>query len=162
MIRRRSGIAADLVQAAARFERWRRGASATGRIPDSLWNLAVDLAREHGLSRNATTLKLGYYDLKKRVAERTALGTKGTKTSIPERARGVKGPPGLFFDGESPIKPTRLVKINVTSPEDRATVGTDPSAARGAKTEGWATPVLDWAGRPPSFACRTFGFGTRR
>ena len=72
MIRRRSGISADLVQAAARFDRWRRSASAVGRIPDSLWKLAVDLAREHGVSRTATTLKLGYYDLKKRV-ERTAL-----------------------------------------------------------------------------------------
>jgi hypothetical protein len=72
MIRRRSGISADLVQAAARFERWRRGTSAAGRIPDSLWKLAVNLAREHGLSRTATTLKLGYYDLKKRVAERAA------------------------------------------------------------------------------------------
>jgi hypothetical protein len=35
--------------------------------------LAADLAREHGLSRTATTLKLGYDDLKKRVAERAAL-----------------------------------------------------------------------------------------
>ena len=73
MVRRRSGVSADLVQAAARFDRWRRSESATGRIPDSLWKLAVDLAREHGLSRTATTLKLGYYDLKKRVVERTAL-----------------------------------------------------------------------------------------
>ena len=47
MSRRRSGSSADLVQAAARFDRWRRSASATGRIPDSLWMLAVDLTREH-------------------------------------------------------------------------------------------------------------------
>lgn len=73
MARRRNGISADLVHAAARFDEWRRSASAAGRIPDSLWNLAADLAREHGLSRTATALKLGYYDLKKRVAERAAL-----------------------------------------------------------------------------------------
>lgn len=73
MARRRNGISADLVHAAARFDEWRRSALATGHIPDSLWNLAANLAREHGLSRTATALKLGYYDLKKRVAERAAL-----------------------------------------------------------------------------------------
>lgn len=73
MTRRRKRISADLAHAAAQFDQWRRSASSTGRIPDSLWNLAVDLAPEHGLSRTATTLKLGYYDLKKRVAERAAL-----------------------------------------------------------------------------------------
>ena len=77
MIRRLRGSSAGLVQAAARFDRWRRSASARRRIPDSLWKLAVDLAREHGVSRTATTLKLGYYDLKKRVVERAALAQRG-------------------------------------------------------------------------------------
>lgn len=72
MNRRRNGISADLAQAATRFDRWRRSTSSRGRIPDFLWNLAVDMAREHGLSRTATTLKLGYYDLKERVMERSA------------------------------------------------------------------------------------------
>ena len=39
--------------------------------------MAVELAREYGLSRTATTLKLGYYDLKKRVVERAALTQSG-------------------------------------------------------------------------------------
>lgn len=73
MTRRRNGISSDLVHAAARFDQWRRGLSSKSRIPDSLWELAIDLAREYGLSRTATALKLGYYDLKKQVAERTAL-----------------------------------------------------------------------------------------
>jgi len=63
MIRRDGGIPANLAKAVVRFDQWRRGDSSTGRIPDSLWNLAVDLAREHGLSRTATALKLGHYDL---------------------------------------------------------------------------------------------------
>jgi hypothetical protein len=75
--RRSNGISADLVQAAARFDQWRRNASLTRRMPDSLWNLAVDLAREHGLSRTAKTLKLGYDELRKRVAERDALAQPG-------------------------------------------------------------------------------------
>jgi hypothetical protein len=79
MTRRRNGISADLARAEARFNQWRRSASFTGRIPASLWNLAVDLAREHGLSQTASTLKLGYYDLKKRVAERTSLAKLGPR-----------------------------------------------------------------------------------
>ena len=79
MIRQGNGISADLTQAAARFERWRRNAPSGGRIPDALWNLAVDLAREHGLSRTASTLKLGYYELKKRVLERTSLAQAGPR-----------------------------------------------------------------------------------
>ena len=73
MVRRRNGISADLVQAAARFEQWRRSTSGRRRIPDSLWKLAVDLAREHGLSRTATALRLDFHDLEKRVVETTAL-----------------------------------------------------------------------------------------
>src|SRR5690242_4987333 len=73
MTRRHNGISADLAQATARFNQWRCSASTKSRIPDFLWNLAVEVAQEYGLSRTASTLKLGYYDLKKRVAERTAL-----------------------------------------------------------------------------------------
>lgn len=79
MTRRRNGISADLAHAAMRFDQWRRSASSPGRIPDSLWNLAVELAREHGLSRTATALKLGYYDLKKQVTERTDLTQPGPR-----------------------------------------------------------------------------------
>lgn len=69
MNRRGNGISADLAQAAARFDQWRRSSLSRARIPDFLWNLAVDLAREHGVSRTATTLRVGYYDLKRRVEE---------------------------------------------------------------------------------------------
>ena len=79
MTRRRNGISADLAHAAMRFDQCRRSASSPGRIPDSLWNLAVELAREHGLSRTATALKLGYYDLKKQVTERTDLTQPGPR-----------------------------------------------------------------------------------
>ena len=41
------------------------------RIPDQLWGLAVKPAEAHGLSRTASTLKLDYHTLKKRVAAKT-------------------------------------------------------------------------------------------
>jgi hypothetical protein len=79
MARRPNGISSDLKHAAARFDQWRCSLSSRGRIPDSLWKLAIDLAREHGLSRTATALKLGYYDLKKRVAERSTVNEPGPR-----------------------------------------------------------------------------------
>ena len=60
----------DLAQAAQQFAQWRRTHAYGSRIPIALWDTAVELAGRHGLSRTATTLKLGYYDLKKRLAER--------------------------------------------------------------------------------------------
>ena len=94
MTRRSNDISGNLGQAAARFDQWRRNASPTRRIPDSLWNLAVDLAREHGLSRTATTLKLGYDELRKRVAERDALAQ--------------PGPRGMAADGFVELSPAAL------------------------------------------------------
>jgi hypothetical protein len=70
----RQEIAADLSRAAARFARWRQGRTQGARIPASLWDLALKLAGQHGLSRTATALKLDYYALKKRLAQHALPG----------------------------------------------------------------------------------------
>ena len=57
----------DLAQARSRFEAWRQRRQGSRRIPQPLWNLAVRLASQHGVSRTATALGLDYYSLKKRV-----------------------------------------------------------------------------------------------
>jgi hypothetical protein len=64
----------DMARAARQFAQWRRTHAFGSRIPTALWDAAVDLAVQHGLSRTATTLKLGYYDLKKRLGERPSAG----------------------------------------------------------------------------------------
>jgi hypothetical protein len=58
-----------LTRAAREFSQWRRTHSYGSRIPKSLWAWATELAIQHGVSRTATTLRLDYYDLKRRVAE---------------------------------------------------------------------------------------------
>jgi len=50
-----------------RFERWRRKRERRSRIPEDLWALAIELAREQGLYPTARTLRLNYYSLKKRL-----------------------------------------------------------------------------------------------
>jgi hypothetical protein len=66
-----SELPKDLVRASSRFQTWRRRRKGGSRIPPLLWSLAVGLARDHGVSRTATALKLDYYSLKKQVEAAT-------------------------------------------------------------------------------------------
>jgi hypothetical protein len=56
----------DLVRAQRRFQAWRGQRKAGCRIPQSLWAMAIRLAKTHGVSRTSTALGLDYYSLKKR------------------------------------------------------------------------------------------------
>ena len=56
-----------LVQGRKFFEQWRSQQTRRTRLPKQLWSLATELAREFGLSRTASTLKLSYTCLKKRM-----------------------------------------------------------------------------------------------
>jgi len=54
-----------------KFVSWRRSRKVVSRIPDNLWELAVEAAREVGVNRAARALGLEYYALKKRVVSST-------------------------------------------------------------------------------------------
>src|SRR5262249_7729188 len=64
--RARGKLPKDLAQGRSQLQAWRARRTA-GRIPQTLWALAVRLVRRHGVSRTATALGLDYYGLKKRV-----------------------------------------------------------------------------------------------
>ncbi len=85
----------DMARTARQFAQWRRTHSYGSRIPTVLWDSAVDLAVQHGLSRTATTLKLGYYDLKKRLAERpAAVALPQNRVALPSFVELTAAPPG--------------------------------------------------------------------
>jgi hypothetical protein len=63
--RQRGELPKDLAQARSRFGAWRERRQGGRRIPQPLWDLAVQLANKHGVSRTATALGLDYYSLKK-------------------------------------------------------------------------------------------------
>ena len=65
--RQRDELPKDLAQGRRRFQAWRGRRQGTRRIPQPLWDLAVQLVSQHGLSRTVTALGLDYYSLKKRV-----------------------------------------------------------------------------------------------
>ena len=60
------GLPPDLVLGRSRFQAWRRERKLGERIPRPLWDLAVRLAKMHGVSRTATALGLDYYGLQRR------------------------------------------------------------------------------------------------
>ena len=64
-----AGVPGPLERARRRFERWRRSRSRGTRIPRALWAAAVEAAREYGVSRTASVLRVDYYALKKRLQE---------------------------------------------------------------------------------------------
>ena len=59
------GLPPDLALGRSRFQAWRRERKLGERIPQPLWDLAVRLAKLHGVSRTATALGLDYYSLQK-------------------------------------------------------------------------------------------------
>ena len=61
-----SEVPPKLLQGRQRFEQWRSQQDTRGRLPDHLWSLAVDLAKEFGLSKTAKTLRLEYNRLKRK------------------------------------------------------------------------------------------------
>lgn len=58
---------ADLAATGAAFARWRDTTTVGARIPEALWSRAVELAGTHGVARVATTLRLDYTRLKRRL-----------------------------------------------------------------------------------------------
>ena len=68
----RRGLPPDLALGRSRFQAWRGERKLGERIPQSLWDLAVRLAKLHGVSRTATALGLDYYGLQRRIGSAAA------------------------------------------------------------------------------------------
>ena len=60
-------IPTGMRRASRRFERWRKGHKARLPIPEKLWVLAAQVAREHGVFHTAKILRLEYGKLKRMV-----------------------------------------------------------------------------------------------
>jgi len=82
-----SDLPAKLLKGRQVFEQWRSQQKTRYRLPDHLWSLAVDLAREYGFSKTAQTLRVEYNKLK-------------SKSQLQEvsSGRSVPGPAGTFLE----------------------------------------------------------------
>lgn len=69
-------VAEPIVQLQQRLEQFRSSHAHRARIPEALWQAAVELARQHGLNAVAHPLRLDYMGLKRRLASVTEIGEK--------------------------------------------------------------------------------------
>lgn len=79
--RRRKTLPADVEEARAELELWRKQHRKGARLPAELWEKAVRLARAHGISPIARTLRVNYDRLKSRAAGAKTRGTKRPRPS---------------------------------------------------------------------------------
>jgi len=67
MGRRRAVLPQKVKELRTRIERWRRMRRKRSAMPERLWSEATLLAREHGIHRVSSALRINYENLKKRV-----------------------------------------------------------------------------------------------
>ncbi len=60
-------IPTELKELSCQIEQWRRTRTHRMPMPEQLWVLAANLARQHGLARVARLTRLDYYSLKDRI-----------------------------------------------------------------------------------------------
>lgn len=61
-----SDLPPKLLQGRQLFEHWRSQQKTRCRLPEHLWSLAVELAKDYGFSKTAKTLRVEYNMLKKK------------------------------------------------------------------------------------------------
>ncbi len=94
--RARGSLPSDLAHARNRFQAWRAQRTGRGRIPHTLWALAVQLANRHGVSRTAAVLGLDYDRLKTRAEADTSETPSNPPAFVELPAPALVGKQGLF------------------------------------------------------------------
>ena len=67
MSREKTAIPDDLQQLSERLEEWRRANPPRTRLPEPMWEAAVEMAQRHGLHCVTKALRMDYTRLKKRL-----------------------------------------------------------------------------------------------
>src|SRR5512143_1665003 len=94
--RERGSLPSDLARGRNRFQTWRQQRTGRGRIPRSLWALAVRLAKAHGVSRTAAVLGLDSHSLKKRAEAVSGEAPSNPPAFVQLPAPVLVGKQGLF------------------------------------------------------------------
>jgi hypothetical protein len=92
----------SLNQLATRFEEWRNNPKKSKRIPQKLWQAAVDLSKEYSINYVSKALRLSYTDLKKRVEAEN-------KEDLPL----IKRQPDMKFIELGPEKPSSIPQCTI-------------------------------------------------
>ena len=79
MSREKTAIPDDLVQLSQRLEEWRSANPPRTRLPEPMWEAAVEMAQRHGLHCTTKALRMDYMRLKKRLPA----GTQSPRSAPP-------------------------------------------------------------------------------
>src|ERR1035438_10781243 len=79
MSREKTAIPDDLLQLSQRLEEWRSANPPRTRLPEPMWEAAVEMAQRHGLHCTTKALRMDYMRLKKRLPA----GTQSPRSAPP-------------------------------------------------------------------------------
>ena len=77
------GLPAEVERVRGQLEEWRGQRRNGQRIPEELWNAAVQVARRHGLNRVSRALSLDYCRLKRRSGQGESEKEAGHESAVP-------------------------------------------------------------------------------
>jgi hypothetical protein len=108
MSREKTATPDDLQQLSERLEEWRRANPPKTRLPEAIWEAAVEMAQRHGLHCTTKALRLDYTRLKKRLPA-GAEPPKPTSPAFLELLAPTRGPVEYVVELESGSGRMRVV-----------------------------------------------------
>jgi hypothetical protein len=109
-MRNREIFTADLEPVRRQLDEWRTTRNLRGRLPETLWQAATELARAHGVNAVARALHLDYYGLKRRV--QGGAPQRGGRTGAPAFVE-VQLEPARGWECQAQLEDRRGAKMNL-------------------------------------------------
>jgi hypothetical protein len=103
-------IPEPIVQLQRQLDQFRSTQPRRSRLPESLWEAAVELARQHGVHSVAQPLRLDYMGLKKRLGEPPSHGRKAPKAAFVEL---ITPPPAALEECVIEFESSRGAKMRI-------------------------------------------------
>jgi len=123
MYRKSTRIPESVAQLQRQLEQFRSALPGRTKLPESLWQAAVELARQHGVYPVAHPLGLDYTRLKKRLGESPTLRRKATKPAFVELVAPSRAPLEEWaVEFESPGRSKMRIQWKAAAPPDWTTL----------------------------------------
>ena len=97
-----SPVPEAIIQLQQQLNQFRSTRPARTKLPESLWQMAVELARQHGIFAVAHPLRLDYARLKQRLGGKPSQPRKQSKPAFVELIREDAAAPSCVIEFESP------------------------------------------------------------
>ena len=123
MYRKSTPIPESVAQLQRQLEQFRSAQPGRTKLPESLWQAAVELARQHGVYPVAHPLGLDYTRLKKRLGGSPTLRRKATKPAFVELVAPFRAPLEEWaIEFESPGGSKMRIQWKAAAPPDWTTL----------------------------------------